>query len=135
MPVYDPGDIVVVGAVFRVNGGLASPSQLTATVENPAGGELNSVDDPTKVEVAIGVQAPLDQLTRLGITAAENTAMVGVCTVRFYAVIDNVTTANSAGLWLVRLYATGDAAGSEDVYVQVRHPANPHVWTNGVVLA
>ena len=133
--IHDPGDIVVVGAVFRVDGVLTNPTTLLATVTNPQGDELDSTTAPTAVEVTIGTAAPLEQLHELGITAAENTAEIGVCTVRFRAAIQNATTAAAFGTWVVRLQGTGTADGTEFVNVKVRKPPFPFTWTTGVTLS
>ena len=132
--IHDPGDIIVVGAVFRVDETLTNPTTLVATVTNPQGGALNSTDAPTSVEVTIGTQAPTKQLFDLGITAAENTAGVGVCTVRFRAAIQNESTLTAFGTWVVRLLGTGNADGTEFVHVSVRRPPFPFTWTTGVAL-
>lgn len=133
--VHDPGDIIVVGAVFRVDGVLTDPSTIVARVQRPDGVVLNSEDSPTTVEVNPSTSAPVEQLAALGITTAENDDATGVATVRFRAVINDESTANASGTWKVSVQGTGSADGFEDYPIQIRVPAVPFVWADGVTLS
>lgn len=124
--VYDPGDIVVIGAKCLVDSTLTSPGSVVAYVTRPDGTTLNSTDDPTKVEVTIDTTLPTAIADELDVTTAQNTTGTGLIQVRLYAAIASESTANAEGLWKVTLVP--GISGPEDYRFIVREPAVAITW-------
>lgn len=106
------GDVVEVGFVFRdKTNTLTSPTAVTVEVYDETGAlaETFSQTDP---RVTIGATIGTDLAAELGLTTAENTAGVGIVAVEI--------TPDAAGQWQVYLAGTATAIGADTSVFTVR---------------
>lgn len=126
---YDIGDVVEVGAIFRVAGALTTPTSATAYLEAPDGTVFNSDDNPTRVPVELGATTLTAQANaRLAtpLTAGELAAGTGIVRVRFVV--------NDHPKWNLVVVGQGDAQGAVETEIAVRRPAVAYRYDGNLVL-